>query len=413
MAPRLQIADHSAVLDELLLKPTELMDRTWEPDVPLADFFHTRLRPSIYFLQRCLVGDEGLEGEAIDIPPEEMVIIHRHMVAAMGTIRLLARAWFDGVNALKRAIRANVAPSSGVADAAAKYFILGESCNMFSIVQHLMNRVDFEYWWAPALDTCKSLVIDFWLLAQNNARRPGGCTEYPEFDGSGILDADGLRSSPIARILIPITSVRRLPYYFSPGPIVPVGRIDTGCKVHGFYDGIDGECRIGVVESRIVSFRGDVAGYIGGSEVLVRPSHEVRLRDIRRSLGSSVHNSSDGWRSGRISPLELRFPCPAAGIREPTDHEAGYGRNPRASSSSGRPNSGGFLLLLLEGRDREACPSATDPRLFVQCHDLVSARRLPVPRISSLRMVMRAASSYGFAGNEDPLVAAALQGKLA
>ncbi|KAJ7441705.1 hypothetical protein FB451DRAFT_1190892 [Mycena latifolia] len=309
MAPRLPIADHGAVLEGLLLSPSELMDRSWEPDVSLADFFHLRLRPSIYFLQRCLVGEEGLEGEAIQIPPEEMVVIRRHMVAAMGMIRLLARARFDGVNVLERAIRANVGASSGVAATAAKYFVPGESCNMFSIMQHLVNRVDFEYWWAPALDLSKSLVIDFWLLVQTSARRPGGCVEYPEFDTVGNLDADGLRSSSIASILVPITCV------FASHPTM----------------------------RRI-------------SDEILEPllRHAIQIRE---AVTFCYH-----WK-GETEKLVLR-----KRIRD-------------------------YLELA--------------------CQDLAAARRFPVPHAASLRMVIRAASSYGFTGNDDPLVAAVLQGKLA
>ncbi|KAJ7933434.1 hypothetical protein B0H13DRAFT_1856210 [Mycena leptocephala] len=91
MPPRAWLANYRHYLERLLLSVEELSDPHWEPDTSIDVFLQARVRPAVYFLQRCTVGEGGLQGPPVDIPSSEREELRLLALRLAGTVRFLSR----------------------------------------------------------------------------------------------------------------------------------------------------------------------------------------------------------------------------------------------------------------------------------------------------------------------------------
>lgn len=80
------LASYRHFLSDLLLTDDELLNPGWEPSVSLEVFFQLRLRPAVYFLQRCLCDERGVSGPAPRIPAAEKAELKDWLFRLLGTI---------------------------------------------------------------------------------------------------------------------------------------------------------------------------------------------------------------------------------------------------------------------------------------------------------------------------------------
>jgi hypothetical protein len=86
MPPRAWLANYHHYLERLLLSVEELSDPHWEPDTSIDVFLQARVRPAVYFLQRCAVGEGGLQGPPADIPSSEKEELRLLALRLAGTV---------------------------------------------------------------------------------------------------------------------------------------------------------------------------------------------------------------------------------------------------------------------------------------------------------------------------------------
>lgn len=86
MPPRAWLANYRHYLERLLLSVEELSDPHWEPDTSIDVFLQARVRPAVYFLQRCTVGEGGLQGPSVDIPSSEREELRLLALRLAGTV---------------------------------------------------------------------------------------------------------------------------------------------------------------------------------------------------------------------------------------------------------------------------------------------------------------------------------------
>ncbi|KAJ6534916.1 hypothetical protein B0H19DRAFT_1271591 [Mycena capillaripes] len=89
--PRGPLSEYRHYFEGLLLTDEELLRRDYEPNGTLDLFFRTRIRPAVYFLQRCTTNKHGLEGPRVTIPPTEGEELQEILIRLLGTLRILAR----------------------------------------------------------------------------------------------------------------------------------------------------------------------------------------------------------------------------------------------------------------------------------------------------------------------------------
>jgi hypothetical protein len=86
MPPRAWLANYRHYLERLLLSVEELSDPHWEPDTSIDVFLQARVCPAVYFLQRCAVGEGGLQGAPVDIPASEKEELRLLALRLTGTV---------------------------------------------------------------------------------------------------------------------------------------------------------------------------------------------------------------------------------------------------------------------------------------------------------------------------------------
>ncbi|KAJ6495723.1 hypothetical protein C8R47DRAFT_1213203 [Mycena vitilis] len=124
------LASYRHFLSDLLLTDDELLNPGWEPSVSLEVFFQLRLRPAVYFLQRCLCDEGGVSGPAPRIPAAEKAELKDWL------FRLLGRSFIHGrLSALGRGTPASRVVSS------TKYKVPGVAANMFALTMMLVSRL--------------------------------------------------------------------------------------------------------------------------------------------------------------------------------------------------------------------------------------------------------------------------------
>ncbi|KAJ7814305.1 hypothetical protein B0H13DRAFT_1924900 [Mycena leptocephala] len=140
MPPRAWLANYRHYLERLLLSVEELSDPHWEPDTSINVFLQSRVRPAVYFLQRCAVGEGGLQGPPADIPPSKKEELRLLALRLAGTVRFLSRVRvYRGLvdNAPSLPLLLQDTPGLSLEN----YCIPGCAANMMSIIMVLLGRI--------------------------------------------------------------------------------------------------------------------------------------------------------------------------------------------------------------------------------------------------------------------------------
>ncbi|KAJ7915891.1 hypothetical protein B0H13DRAFT_1871638 [Mycena leptocephala] len=168
-APAAWLANYRHYLERLLLSVEELSDPHWEPDTSIDVFLQARVRPAVYFLQRCAVGEGGLQGAPVDIPASEKEELRLLALRLAGTVRFLSACDAPGISL-------------------ENYRVPGCAANMMSIIMVLLGRLcDVEDRDRQALSICLPILQEFRATAMATARLDHTDTEYPQFHRNGLL----------------------------------------------------------------------------------------------------------------------------------------------------------------------------------------------------------------------------------
>ncbi|KAJ7875689.1 hypothetical protein B0H13DRAFT_1894013 [Mycena leptocephala] len=187
MPPRAWLANYRHYLERLLLSVEELSNPHWEPDTSLNVFLQARVRPAVYFLQRCAVGDGGLQGPPVDIPTSEKEELRLLALRLAGTVHFLScvrvyRGLVETAPTLPLLLQD--APGIGLES----YRVPGCAANMMSIIMVLLGRLcDVEDRDRQALSICSPILQEFRATAMAAARLDHTDTEYLQFHRSGLL----------------------------------------------------------------------------------------------------------------------------------------------------------------------------------------------------------------------------------
>ncbi|KAJ7910754.1 hypothetical protein B0H13DRAFT_1876472 [Mycena leptocephala] len=162
------LANYRHYLERLLLSVEELSDPHWEPDTSIDVFLQARVRPAVYFLQRCTVGEGGLQGPPVDIPPSEREELRLLALRLAGTVCFLSR------------------DPPGIS--LENYRVPGCAANMMSIIMVLLGRLcDVEDRDRQAFSICSPILQEFRATAMAAAHLDHTDTEYPQFHRNGLL----------------------------------------------------------------------------------------------------------------------------------------------------------------------------------------------------------------------------------
>ncbi|KAJ7882519.1 hypothetical protein B0H13DRAFT_2344604 [Mycena leptocephala] len=187
MPPRAWLANYRHYLERLLLSMEELSDPHWEPDTSIDVFLQARVRPAVYFLQRCAVGEGGLQGPLVDIPPSEKEELRLLALRLAGTVRFLSRVHvYRGLVDTAPTLPLLLQDAPGIS--LEKYRVPSCAANMMSIIMVLLGRLcDVEDRDRQALSICSPILQEFRATAVAAARLDHTDTEYPQFHRNGLL----------------------------------------------------------------------------------------------------------------------------------------------------------------------------------------------------------------------------------
>ncbi|KAJ7678307.1 hypothetical protein DFH06DRAFT_1317091 [Mycena polygramma] len=180
---RAWLAQYRHYFSGLLMDNAQLLDHRYCLPVSLEELFRTKIRPAVYFLQKCTVDTGTFRGPPCYIHPSEKAQLRLLMIRLVGTMRVLGRC-----RILQRTIplhpslpfRELLSPAE-VAAKEEHFRIPGCSANMFIIILSLLARlVD------PAVDDqlvsiIRPCVTEIHLDAIADYRIVGGETEYHEY----------------------------------------------------------------------------------------------------------------------------------------------------------------------------------------------------------------------------------------
>ncbi|KAJ7127195.1 hypothetical protein C8R44DRAFT_733820 [Mycena epipterygia] len=178
-----QVGAYRLILSHLTLSHEQLLDRSYQPDVPLSDYFRRRIHPCVYFLQRCLTGSAGSEGPVLDLPPSELEEIQFHLVILLGTIRLLGRARFWAL----RRVRSSNRGAAAVLEDVKFYTVPSHACEMFAILLRLIVMSWLEQEHPIPVAVARPIVLDFLLTANAIVTVTQGPRDFPEYNADGLL----------------------------------------------------------------------------------------------------------------------------------------------------------------------------------------------------------------------------------
>ncbi|KAJ7852561.1 hypothetical protein B0H13DRAFT_1904560 [Mycena leptocephala] len=186
MPPRAWLANYRHYL-ERLLSVEELSDPHWEPDTSIDVFLQARVRLAVYFLQRCAVGEGGLQGPPADIPPSEKEELRLLALRLAGTVRFLSRVRvYRGLVDSAPSLPLLLQDTPGLS--LENYRVPGCAANMMSIIMVLLGRLcDAEGRDRQALLICSPILQEFRATAMAAARQDHMDTEYPQFHRNGQL----------------------------------------------------------------------------------------------------------------------------------------------------------------------------------------------------------------------------------
>ncbi|KAJ7936010.1 hypothetical protein B0H13DRAFT_1853713 [Mycena leptocephala] len=140
MPPRAWLANYRHYLERLLLSVEELSDPHWEPDTSIDVFLQARVRPAVYFLQQCTVGEGGLQGPPINIPSSEREELRLLALRLAGTVCFLSRVRvYRGLVETAPTLPLLLQDAPGIS--LENYRVPGCAANMMSIIMVLLGRL--------------------------------------------------------------------------------------------------------------------------------------------------------------------------------------------------------------------------------------------------------------------------------
>ncbi|KAJ7814475.1 hypothetical protein B0H13DRAFT_1924823 [Mycena leptocephala] len=335
MPPRAWLANYRHYLEKLLLSVEELSDPHWEPDTSVDVFLQARVRPAVYFLQRCAVGEGGLQGPPVDIPSSEKEELCLLALRLAGTIRFLSRVRvYRGLVETVPTLPLLLQDTPGLS--LENYRVPGCATNMMAIIMVLLGRLcDVGDRDRQALSICLPILQVFRATAVAAARRDHTDTEYPQFHRNGLLQE-----------------------LFYEIDLVPEE-----------------------VTLKVSPFESHASRYSQN-----RCSRSRRVPQLRLP-----HRRADGGlRSppfhGASTPRNPRTSVPVL-----PSHLRGFTWSPETKTK------GEKRVMRQRVRDYlEMAGRLSD--YVIRHHDLAEANRIPTPRVAWLQVVMRADSVYGFEG---------------
>ncbi|KAJ7920670.1 hypothetical protein B0H13DRAFT_1867397 [Mycena leptocephala] len=187
MPPQAWLVNYRHYLERLLLSVEELSDPHWEPDTSIDVFLQAQVRPAVYFLQRCAVGEGGLQGPPADIPSSEREELRLLALRLAGTVRFLSRVCvYRGLVDNTPSLPLLLQDTPGLS--LENYRVPGCAANMMSIIMVLLGRLcDAEDRDRQALLICSPILQEFRATAMAATRQDHTDTEYPQFHRNGQL----------------------------------------------------------------------------------------------------------------------------------------------------------------------------------------------------------------------------------
>ncbi|KAJ7865981.1 hypothetical protein B0H13DRAFT_2352719 [Mycena leptocephala] len=187
MPPRAWLANYRHYLERLLLSVEESSDPHWEPDTSIDVFLQARVRPAVYFLQRCAIGEGGLQGPLVDIPSSEKEELRLLALRLAGTVRFLSRVCvYRGLVDTAPTLPLLLQDAPGIS--LEKYRVPGCAANMMLSIMALLGRLcDVEDRDRQALSICSPILQEFCATAVAATCLDHTDTEYPQFHRNGLL----------------------------------------------------------------------------------------------------------------------------------------------------------------------------------------------------------------------------------
>ncbi|KAJ7678246.1 hypothetical protein DFH06DRAFT_1121745 [Mycena polygramma] len=325
---RAWLAQYRHYFSGLLMDDAQLLDHRYCPPVSLEELFRTKIRPAVYFLQKCTVDTGTFRGPPCYIHPSEKAQLRLLMIRLVGTVRVLGRC-----RILQRTIplhpslpfRELLSPAE-VAAKEEHFRIPGCSANMFIIILSLLARLA-----DPAVDDqlvsiIRPCVTEMHLDAIADYRIVGGETEYHEYWKDGTLR----------------------PLYHE------IDLIPEESSSYAFF-----------LRDEFLNCE-----YPSVEEITAYAKHPFMAK-LSCDILEPMNHYLSCIRAEFCPPEESKVPWKKRAMRE------------RLSD------------------------------MVIEYRELAEGHRIPVPRVSFLREVMRAESVYGFQGDEDMILRSILRGKLA
>ncbi|KAJ7604500.1 hypothetical protein DFH06DRAFT_1151147 [Mycena polygramma] len=325
---RAWLAQYRHYFSGLLMDDAQLLDHRYCPPVSLEELFRTKIRPAVYFLQKCTVDTGTFRGPPCYIHPSEKAQLRLLMIRLVGTVRVLGRC-----RILQRTIplhpslpfRELLSPAE-VAAKEEHFRIPGCSANMFIIILSLLARLA-----DPAVDDqlvsiIRPCVTEMHLDAIADYRIVGGETEYHEYWKDGTLR----------------------PLYHE------IDLIPEESSSYAFF-----------LRDEFLNCE-----YPSIEEITAYAKHPFMAK-LSCDILEPMNHYLSCIRAEFCPPEESKVPWKKRAMRE------------RLSD------------------------------MVIEYRELAEGHRIPVPRVSFLREVMRAESVYGFQGDEDMILRSILRGKLA
>ncbi|KAJ6465232.1 hypothetical protein C8R47DRAFT_1235984 [Mycena vitilis] len=367
---RAWLAQYRHYFASLLMEEAQLLDRYYCPPVPLEELFRTKIRPAVYFLQKCSVEEGTYRGPLCRIHPSEKAQLRLLMIRLVGTVRVLGRS-----RILRRSIplhaslpfRELLSPDE-IAAKEEHFRIPGCSANMFVIILSLLRRLADPDVDDQLVSIMRPCIIEMHLDAMSDYRAVGGETEYHEYWKDGTL-------RPL----------------FHEIDLIPEDSSD--------YGEVFEKCSPSLSATTIMSS-------LSPSFCDSPPRSELFV--LRDEFLNCEYPSMEEITAYAKHPFMAKV---SHDILEPMNHYLSCIREDFCPPEESKVP---WKKRAMRCRIRDYLDHAERlSDMVIEYRELAEGHRIPVPRVSFLREVMRAESVYGFQGDEDMVLRSILRGKLA
>ncbi|KAJ7880886.1 hypothetical protein B0H13DRAFT_1891549 [Mycena leptocephala] len=317
--------------------------------------------PAVYLLQRCTIGEGGLQGPPVDIPPSEREELRLLALRLAGTVCFLSRVRmylrvYHGLVETAPTLPLLLQDAPGIS--LENYRVPGCAANMMLIIMVLLGRLcDVEDRDRQAFSICSPILQEFRATAMAAAHLDHTDTEYPKFHQNGLLQELFYEID-----LVPEDSaliVRGVHSSFRPLNPMPPATPKTGVCVCDKFLNCDFSTVGQMVDFAHHPFMAQV------SREILEPLYQFFLH-IREDFTWSPETKTKGEK-------RVMQQC----VRD---------------------------YLEMTGRLSD---------YVIRHHDLAKAKHIPMPRVAWLQVVMQADSVYGFKGDDNQLLRVILRGKIA